>query len=159
MLYRRYSSVIFHTAFTYLKEREKAKDIIQVIFIKLWEKRALLPAIDHFENYLFILVRNTLLDQLKKTALESRSRLQLERTPSSFVNDSDHLLLDREYTRLLRSAVANLPPQQRQVYTLAREQHLTYEEIAGKMQLSRATVKKHMELALRAIRNQLLDHF
>jgi RNA polymerase sigma-70 factor (family 1) len=159
-LYHLYSPAVFATALIYLKDMDKVKDIIQVVFIKIWEKRTTMAGIGRLEDWLFILVRNTVFDQLKKNAVEARHLLRMLGDPARSVNNAavdngDHLLLDREYSALLQKAIGKLPPQQRQVYLLAREQHLSYEEIAGKLALSKLTVKKHMELALRGIRKEL----
>jgi RNA polymerase sigma-70 factor (ECF subfamily) len=158
LLYRQYSSTVQATARLYLKDPALIKDIIQTVFMKLWEKRQQLPAIGEFENYLFILVRNTVLDQLRKEARDVKMRLEIVRSEPVYRNE-EPAILSKEYQALLHAAIARLPPQQQQVYRMAREEELSHEMIAARMNLSKLTVKKHMELALRSIREFFRQHF
>ena len=158
LLYRQYSPTVQGTARLYLKDATLVKDIIQTVFMKLWEKRQQLPEIDAFENFLFILVRNTVLDQLRREARDAKILSDMARSKVVYMNE-DPAILSKEYEALLHAAIARLPPRQQQVYRMAREEHLSHEVIAARMNLSRLTVKKHMELALRSIRQFFRHHF
>ena len=69
----------------------------------------------------------------------------------------DHRLQNKEYDQLLFEAIQQLPPQQKEVYNLSREQGLKNEEIANRLNLSINTVKKHLVLALHSIRAHVLS--
>jgi RNA polymerase sigma-70 factor (ECF subfamily) len=73
-------------------------------------------------------------------------------------NASDEPLLESQYTELLQEAVSLLPPQQQQVFRLAKVEGLSHEAIAAQLNISRLTVKTHMAKALQSIRNHLRPH-
>ena len=131
-----------------------AQEIVQDVFLKIWLKRASLPEIQSFEAYLFTAARNHVFNYLKKIARERNQEELLQ----AGLESADTVVSTEEpgiYYELLDEAVEHLPRQQKQVYLLHRREGLSHAEIAVRMQLSVETVKKHMSLALRAIRDHL----
>lgn len=130
------------------ESRELTEEIVQDVFIKIWEKRQILGDIDNFSAFLFVLSKNKTLDYLRKIAKERTRKLSLlkEMDEESYVID-DLSPID-EYSLIIEQTVAKLPQQQQKVYHLSRHEKLKYEEIAQRMGISKETVKKHMQLAL-----------
>lgn len=157
-LFDHYWSHLYQVAWTLTKSRETARDMVQEIFIKLWLVREELPQKDNFANYLFILARNHLLDELRRKARETSFTGPLQAWFRESPLQADQTLLFRESQALIRTAVDNLPEQQRQVYLLTREQGWSQEEIAQHLQVSKTTVKTHMARALSAIRTFLVGN-
>lgn len=157
-IYNAYSGNIFHAAMAYAKDMHVAQEIVQLVFITLWEKRATAGGIDNLENYLFILARNAIFNHFKKTAREIKAKQHFSARQPQATDNTDHRVRMAQYNRLLESAISQLPPQRRTVYRLAREQGLSHEEIARQMKISSQTVKKHMALALRFVRTYLNQH-
>lgn len=154
-LYDLYAAKIYSMAIGYLKSPMAAQDVAQEIFVKIWEKRDNLIAIDNFPAYLHVITRNLLINHLqKKIPLFGLNELTQEAIP-----EDRHLpqqQLDyRELTVLISRAVAQLPPRQQQVYSLSREQGLSHQQIARQLNLSYDTVREHMSKALKTIRTSL----
>jgi RNA polymerase sigma-70 factor (ECF subfamily) len=80
-----------------------------------------------------------------------RGKLMRYLAEASDTVDAD--LLSKQYEMVLQGAVRNLPPQRRNIFTLCRQEGRKYEEVAEMLQISRNTVKEHMVLAVRSIRD------
>lgn len=130
------------------ESKEAAEEIVQEVFIKIWERREALKEIDSFKAYLFVLSKNRTLDYLRVAAKKRMHQLSVfrEMKEESYVIDSPSPV--EEYNLIIEQVVAKLPPQQQKVYHLSRHEKLKYEEIATHMGISKETVKKHMQLAL-----------
>jgi len=130
------------------ESREATEEIVQEVFIKIWERRSTLGSINNFKGYLFILSKNKTLDHLRKAAETRTSHLSLinNSTEGSYVIDSIPSI--EEYSLIIEEVVSKLPAQQQRVYHLSRHEKLKYDEIAFQMGISKETVKKHMQLAL-----------
>jgi len=151
-LYLRYSPTIYSALMVYIKDEHQADDLLQNVFVRFWEKRAELPAIQNIENYLFILARNLVLNHIKRRAIEENVHQVLRSRMPESANSTDNRMLELEYKRLLQEAIDALPAQQKQVYLMATEDAMSYDDIATQMELSKLTIKKHLELARKSIR-------
>ena len=157
-LYHAHKQHIFDVALLYTKNADQAEEIVQEVFHKIWEKREKLAEVLEFKNFLFIIARNCIFNQFKKTSQELAAQNHLLLSHTASVNDTDHRLRDEQCEELLHTAIASLPPQRKRIYQLAKEGGLSYEEIASQLSISRFTVKNQMAEALRFIRVQLHKH-
>ncbi|HEY4207656.1 MAG TPA: sigma-70 family RNA polymerase sigma factor, partial [Puia sp.] len=143
----------------YVKNEHAAREIVQIVFIKIWDQRERLRDIQSLKDYLFILARNTVFDHFRKVTIETSGLAYLrQKDPALHNNNVLVNMQERECGQLLRQVISRLPSQQRQAYLMASEQEMSYEEIADRMQLSRLTVKRHLELARRFVRKYLHHH-
>ncbi|WP_158563222.1 RNA polymerase sigma factor [Chitinophaga silvatica] len=150
-LFNHYSPIVFDTAFLYLKDEQLSLEIVQEIFLKIWLKRETMSNVRNFRDYLFILTRNIVYDGFKKQLVRLKAAdYHLQHLPTSH-NDTDHLLLQKEYADIINKAVEQLPPERKKVY-LARSAGWSNEEISEKFNISVNTVKKQMSLALNTVR-------
>lgn len=129
-----------------------AQEITHEIFIKIWRYREKLPGIDQPEAYIFTVASRHTLDQIKKRLNENRMLQRLSASLDPAHNDPEEALLLRDKEALIQQAVDQLPPQQKSVYLLSRQQGLSYEEIARELNISPNTVRNHLVKALAAIR-------
>jgi DNA-directed RNA polymerase specialized sigma24 family protein len=129
-LFDNYRGTVYGVALKFLKSPVLAEEIVQDVFLKLWLKRGKMVAVKQLDAYLFVMARNFIFDRIKKMSYETCEQL-------------------------LQQAIELLPAQQKQVYYYAKVNGLSHEMIAEKMQLSKHTVKKHMAMALQAIKKYL----
>ncbi len=149
---------IYGVALALTKSEIIAEEVVQDIFLKIWLKRKRLLKIQSPENYLFILIRNHVYNTLKKHIRDKNFVRQLS---AYFKTDNitpEQQLLLNESRDIVNTAIAHLPPKQRLVYELSRKEGLKQEEIATKLNLSKHTVKSHMNKALHAIRHYIKSH-
>ena len=134
------------------------EEIVQDVFLTIWQQRATLGDINRFEPYLFVIARNRAFNCLKQMA---RERLRQEEWASHLRDEPDaeeYIESWDGYKTLIDQAVNQLPPQQKKVYQLHNQQNMGYPDIALQLGLSATTVKKHMSLALRKIRDYVSSH-
>nr|WP_121273629.1 RNA polymerase sigma-70 factor [Pedobacter schmidteae] len=150
-LFHWYYEPLGKLVFNLIQSRELTEEIVQDAFVKIWMRRETLRSVDSFGRYMYVLCRNKTLDELKKIATQRVYHTKLEKV---LIAESEVDLLDNptdEYRQMIENAVAKLPPQQRAVYMMSRYDRLKAEEIAKKMGLSEATIKKHIQLAVKFI--------
>lgn len=153
-----YWNHIYSVAFAFIKSPVLAEEIVQDVFLKVWQKRDQLPSVDNFPAYLFIMARNHIYNSLRKKSTEQPFvdyMTQLFQESSAL---PDQELLLKETNRLINQALQQLPVQQRAVYELKRHEGLDQATIAEKLNISRLTVKSHMNKALHFIRHYLQTH-
>ncbi|HVI46341.1 MAG TPA: RNA polymerase sigma-70 factor [Chitinophaga sp.] len=157
-VYLHYGGLIYDAAMVYLQNNTQAKEIVQEVFYKIWEKREGLRNVRKLQDYLFIIARNCIFDHLRKKAVEVSAYEILHQIQPIDVDNTDHRVRDRQFGQLLQSAIDNLPPQRRRIYQLAKEQGHSYHEIALQLGISAFTVKNQMAQALQYIRSYIHEH-
>ncbi len=144
-------------AFRFVRELPTAENIVQDVFLKLWQTRHELVITTSLLHYLFRSVRNHALNHLDKNKVRSEYlRMQLARTEeeedfSAFYPEIG--LLDK-----IETAILALPAKRQEIFRLAREEGLKYREIADQLNLSVKTVEAQMTLALKQLRDALKEY-
>jgi RNA polymerase sigma-70 factor (family 1) len=147
---------IYSQALTYIKSTHYAQDIVQEVFLKIWQKRTELPKVDRFDSYLFIIARNHIISELRKKMNSTQGLDSLDFVEENF--DPANTLSQKNLHALIAKAIELLPQQQKTAYLLSRDEGLSHEEIARQMQLSKETAKKHICRALNFLRTYLRTH-
>ena len=134
-----------------VKIPELADDLVQEIFIRLWETRKTLPEVKCFSAFLFTIARNHSLNSLKAISRSNQALPELIRHfQTRRVYDET---LDKEYLRFIQKALTSISPRSREVFRLCREQTMSYEQAATELGISRSAVKKHMVAVMRNLRD------
>ena len=155
LLFHHYRSKIYSYAFHLSGDTAQADELVQEVFLKVWLNRDKIPHVLRFDNYLFTIARNQVFDMLKKMARESEFRQQIAGLFDPEANPVEDRLLTRENEVRLRQALDRLPPRQRLIFFLSRNQGMKHEEIADQLNISRHTVKTHLVQALKTLRTLL----
>jgi len=158
IVFDHYRDAIYTFACKVIQHDALAEEIVQDVFVKIWMNRSGLPAVRHFPDFLFIIARNHTLNALRRLARERKLALHTDAGPELPGVSTEAIIVQRDYDRLLQQAIAQLPPQQKLVYTLGRQEGFTREEIAAQLQLSPETVKVHMAQALKNLRAYFKDY-
>ncbi|MBO9727336.1 MAG: RNA polymerase sigma-70 factor [Chitinophaga sp.] len=137
---------------------EMSEDVIQDVFLKLWKDRQQLLHIEQFGGYIYRMAQHQVLNAFRRMAKETLILAEINKLHlTAHDNAEDHLQVQEVRARL-NKALDKLPPKQKLVYTLSRDQGLKHDEIARHLNISPATVNNHMIAALRTIREQLGIH-
>ena len=153
-----YKDKVFAFAFTLTKSKELAAEAVQEVFVRLWEKRDQINTDHSFTAYVKKITYNYIIDFFRKAKRDRRLQQQVYANMEVLRNTGEDELIGRELQRLYQDAIDQLPPQQKKVYLLSREQHLSYEAIAGQTGISKNTVRNHMAEAIRFIRRYIANH-
>ena len=145
-LYDRFSGVLFSTAYRVLNNREAAEDVLQDVFIQIWEKAPLYdPARGKPMTWAVTLTRNKSIDRLRSTQRRSRLQDDVERESQTFEQFDDRSSFDAvasgETGALVREAMQKLSKDQREAIELAFFSSLTQTEIAERLDVPLGTVK------------------
>ncbi|HET9503181.1 MAG TPA: RNA polymerase sigma-70 factor [Hymenobacter sp.] len=155
-LFRHYSALVYRFAFSYLKSRPAAEEIVQECFIKIWEKRAQLRDDVPLKGYLFTTAHHAVLNELRRDQhhLRLHGEVAAAAGPASVANEAEY----QEMEALYQAALNRLPPKQREVFVLSRQLGLSYPEIAARQGVSVKTVEAHIMQALKTMRNYFRLH-
>lgn len=149
-----YSPRVYSVARKFLDSKELAEEVVQDIFMDIWLKREKMTEVLNFGAYLNGMVRKQVYDAYQQKSAFSEIIKELSsRTQSD--NVIERMMQENEYENLLRKALERLPVRQREIFRLAREEGLSHEEIALRLNLSRLSVKSHMKRILRYLRTLL----
>lgn len=152
-IYNQYRSKIYTYAYQLCKSSDIAEEIVQEVFIKIWQKREQLNLELSFNAYIKKITLNHVLNYLKKAARERALQEQISHTIETSSNRTEDHILEKELRQIYDEAIARLPQQKKIIYQLCRLQELSHDEIALKLNISKNTVKNHMVEASRSIRD------
>lgn len=141
--------------FKFTDSIEVTEEIVQDVFIKIWLNRSKLADVKNFSHYLFILSRNQTISFLRKKATQATQHGEWEKEQAADYSLADEVNLTEQLRLKIENAIALLPPQQQKVFVLSKYERLKYEEIAHKLNISPETVKKHLQAAVKALKNQV----
>jgi RNA polymerase sigma-70 factor (family 1) len=155
-IYRRFWKPLFKTAQNKLKSTELIEELLQDVFLKLWEKRAA-QTIENLSAYLFTVLKYRIIDQYKKQILAEKyadftlsKNLASEQSLESEINF-------QEIVTIFENALLQLPEKTRQIFKLSRLEYKTTREISEVLQMPERTVEYHITQSLKLLRLSLKD--
>lgn len=152
-IYKKYWQQLYLSAYHILKDEQACEDIIQELFIKLWDNRSSVQISVSLKAYLYASIRYEVYRQVRNSMSTSDvfdtlfDRLQ---TPVDYEN-----IEYKELIAQVSSAVNALPQKCREVYKLSREEYLSHKQIASRLNISTKTVENHLTKALKQLRTSL----
>ena len=152
MLFNRYWYKLLKYAARVVQDNNEAEDMVQEVFFSLWEKRNALPSIESVSSYLHGAIRYKGLGYVRSNLHKNK---YLESIAHFFEEGSDAIneqLDANELQEIINTEIDKLPPKMREVFILSRIEHLTHKEIAERLNISDATVKKQINRALNYFR-------
>ena len=153
-IYRKYGPKLFAFAYKLIQDKDEANDIVQEVFLKLWDKKHLInPELD-FDQYLFKITKNLVFNKAKQRAYQFAANHYLSSKPCS-ENFTANEIYYNEVALVLDQAYNELPPMRKQVFTLSRLEGLNNQEIAQKLQTSKSNIENHLNKAIREIKKKL----
>ena len=153
-LFISYYDRLYSFAFSILKSREDAEEVVSDFFIMVWQKKANLLEIDNLRLYFFITIKNLSINKLSKRKKNSTqfNEEYLVHFKSPFFNP-DELLLSREAVAMILEAINELPPKCKMIFKLIKEDGLKYNDVASLLNISIKTVEAQMAIAIKRIGN------
>jgi len=155
LLFNHYQRFVYGYGRKLTRSDDMAIEMVQDVFLKIWQSRRKLPAVENFIAYLNRLVRNHAFNQLRALSKRAKIAVDPELQDTEAENSTAQLLDYNETLKIVNEAVEMLAPQQKLAYTLCHRKGLKYEEAAEVMNISPKTVHVHMKYALSKIREHL----
>ena len=146
-----------------VRDDDISQDIVQEVFLKVWDKRAQIQTIN-IEAFLFRLVRNRCIDYIKYLRVVN-NRIDKIRISSKveelyridFIGDEPYLLIEEELNAKIEKTIQSLPERCREVFILSRKDGLKNKEIAEKLDISIKNVERHLKRALNSFRDNFAE--
>ncbi len=151
-IYERYSRPLYVHACKKLSDRNEVKDLLQDVFTALWQNRYSLNPGTPLAGYLYATLRYCIIKLIAHKKVEAVYFQSLQHHLVNNDTSADNLAREKELARLIENEIVLLPEKMQKVFRMSRESHLSHREIADQLGLSEATVKKHVNNALKALR-------
>ena len=151
--FHEYFESLFRYAFTIVKNNAEAKDIVQTVFIKLWEKREEVNLATSARSYLYTSVYHLCLNNIRDRKIRAGHHENLITKELPNTNPAE----EKEIRIRIQEAIESLPQRCKEVFYKSRFQAKKYAEIANEMKISVKTVEAQMGKALKYLREQLAD--
>lgn len=150
-VYKQYRPALLHFSMAITKNMADAEEVVNDVFMAIWERRADILAEDGLKSYLFRAVKNRCLNKIK------RDRLPFDSMPSNMpVPSKENTILQnmeaRETEARLQVLIDRLPNKCKQVFLFSRKHEMSYKEIADLMDISPKTVENQIGLALKFLK-------
>ena len=145
-------------ACTFLKDKQEAEEVVQDMFIRLWENRQALFITTSLKSFLLKSVQNKCIDTIRHLKIMDKYQMLVRDNPLLFENDTENYLLHSELENDLNKALRKFPEEISQVFIQSRFNGFTYHEIADQLKISVRTVEVRMGKALALLRDELKDY-
>ena len=154
-IYRLYAPKLYGSLLGLLKSVPQTEEILQDVFLKIWEYRASIDSEKSFRAFLFKIAENKAYDFFRKASRDKK--LEAELIALSTVNYMaiEEFVADDEKLVLLENAINKLPPQRQQVFKLCKLEGKSYREVSELLGISLSTISDHIVKATKAIPTQL----
>ena len=155
-IYNKYCQKLHHFVLRYVKQNQIAEEIVQEVFIKVWESRSKINLYSSFESFLFTITYNATISLLRKKLREDKSLEYLKSLQN--VNNAIPVVDEiyfKELTEKVQALIQQLTPRQKEIFHLSREEGLTHKKIAEKLGISENTVKNHLVTTLNFLKSHI----
>jgi RNA polymerase sigma-70 factor (family 1) len=153
-LYISFYRYLYNFAWSFVRSKQLAEEIVSDVFIKIWLKRKTLESITNLKVYLYVAAKNVSLNYLENSKTRSFSDIQdFSSELISTYSDPEQLLITSDMLVLINNAIAQLPSRCRLIFQLVKEDKMKCREVAEVLQISIKTVEKQVSIAVRKIGN------
>ncbi len=157
-IYVTYYPCMLRFAKGYVLFEEDAENVVQDVFLLLWEKRMVLDIQISLVSYLFSLVKNRCLDYLRHRDVDEEYRLELAFKLSALEKLNYVFTSEEDIEKVVVNAISKLPKRCREIFFKSRIEGMKYREIADELKISMNTVENQMAIALKKLRIELKDY-
>lgn len=157
-LYASYKNRLIYFAMRFLKSREYAEDVFQDAFTIIWQGRRFINPDASFSSYLYTIVRNRILNQLRDLDNQDRLKEQILAHAVDYTEETKQQIMADDLRHLIACAMQQLTARQREIFKMSREEQMSHREIADALGISVNTVQEHISTSLRILRMYLEKH-
>ena len=156
-LFEEYARRIFVFANGYLKSNQESEEVVQEVFIKVWNVRNSINTDLSFKSYLFKITYNYVREVFLKKGRENSYKHELIDFSIDFDNRTEERIDYHSLLELVEKLIGQLPPRQKEIIILKRKKGLPVKEIASILEISPRTVEKHLSEALKSLKQGLSE--
>lgn len=153
-IYQSYSPRIFLNILKMVKSVEDAQEILQDVFIKVWEKRGLIDPEQSFKSYLFQISKFTVYNFIRKLNLDKKLKTYLSLENTELYTHIEEGIAYRENDQFILNAIEELPNQRKQIYKLCKIEGKSYAEVGKQLGISSSTINDHIVKATKFLKQR-----
>ncbi|WP_374745660.1 RNA polymerase sigma factor [Parapedobacter sp. 2B3] len=155
LVYHRYGGRVFANILRLVKDKAQAEDLLQDVFVRVWQYRATIDEQKSFKSYLFAISKNLVYNYFRRASLETQVAAYIASQSSELYRHVDEQVQYHESHQIIEQAIQSLPPKRREVYMLCKIQGMSYEEASKLLGCSVAAINAHIVKATKAIKKQV----
>lgn len=154
-----YGDNLYNFAMSYLKDEFEAEEIVQDVFLRIWEMRNDIDVDKSFKSFLYKMTVNKVFNHLKHQVVRKKYENYLFNFDDSFHESPETSLHYKELNKKLQTLIQKLPEQQRNIFQLSRSEGLSNSEISGQLGLSIRTVENQIYRASKFLKEHLKEEY
>jgi RNA polymerase sigma-70 factor, ECF subfamily len=154
-IYHQYSKKLYNFAFGFTKDYDTGAEIVQEVFVTLWEKHEQVNTELNFRNYIFTITYNSIRKHFRNKSIETKLKDYLLYSSPELIENTEGPIMYNELLDLTNRTIEKLPPKRKMVYKLSRQEGLRAKEIASKLNISTRTAENHLAKALKFLEKEL----
>jgi len=155
VLYSRYINSVYRYIYLFTKSKETSEDIVQNVFIKIWERRASLKNVTCFRAYLYQCAKNLMLDEIRRNQTREKVFLMIKDDTEETVEELESDIIYGEYFQMAQDAINLLPEKRKRIVEMRTKEDLSLDEIAAQLNISKFVVKKQLYTGLHFVKSYL----
>ncbi|WP_114749667.1 RNA polymerase sigma factor [Pleomorphovibrio marinus] len=157
-----YHTRLIKLALLFVPRFDQAEEVVSEVFLNLLRKRETLLSIQHFEGYLFKMVKYEALNYLKSNKSKFAGNILIDDVQdylSPDNNDPEKNMINHDLGKLLNHVIERLPPKRGLVFRMVKDENMSYKEVGEILEISERTVEVHLKLAIKDLRKALSHYY
>lgn len=157
VIFQKYYPDLVRFSFGFIRNSDASEEIVQDVFLKLWENRHVLEIHTSLKSFLLKTVQNRSIDSLRHASIKHKYTTEFLEHLTLSENGTENYILYSELENNFNDAMGKIPAQFAEVFRMSRIETLNYQEIAAKLGVSVRTVEVRIGRALSLLREELKD--
>ncbi|HET7180079.1 MAG TPA: RNA polymerase sigma-70 factor [Chryseosolibacter sp.] len=157
-IYHRYNKKLCNFASRLIKDYDTGVEIVQDVFVTLWERHEQVNTELNFNNYIFTITYNSIRKHFRNKSIETKVKDYLLSNSRGTMENTDGAIMYNELLDLANKTIEKLPPKRKLVYKLSREEGMRAKEIAAHLNISTRTAENHLAKALKFLEKELVGN-
>jgi len=157
-IYDRYAPKVYYQVNQMLRDEESSKDVVQDLFVTIWDKCRNIKTEGNLAGYLYIAAQNNVLKFMRKGRLKSDYLNSLAQFQNEIIEEQGPAYDMEILYDLVEREISQLPAKMKMIFELSRQRDLSYKDIAAQLGIAENTVRKQVSNALKIIRTNVDKH-
>lgn len=154
-IFERYTRILLRHAYRLLADHDEAHDVVQDVFMQLWQRRETLEVKSSLSAYLYVAVKNRIFKLLSHQKVVLRYSESISNFMVQGYNLIEDQLLEKELAAIIEKEIAALPSKMREVFLLNKKEELSYKEIAERLNITDQTAKQQVYKAMKILKPKI----